>query len=387
MSSRIRRDPSQHDRPIEVLWLIKGFGPGGAEHLLVAAAGARNAQRFHVEAAYLLPWKDALVARLEGHGIPVECYGVRDERDLRWVARLRRRLMARPVDIVHVHSPYAAAMARIAIRSMPSRRRPRVVSTEHNAWDTFKGATRCANAWTARLDAATIAVSNETKLSMTPRQQERCEVLVHGVDVAAISLLRSQRQAVREEFAIASDTLLIGTVANYHPKKDWPNLLRAARRTADIAQAAGLDIQFLSIGQGPLQADIESLHRELGLAGIVHLPGFRADAVRFMAATDVFVLSSKWEGLPVAIMEALALGLPIIATAVGGIAETFTNERDSLLVASSDSEALSDAILRLCMDDNLRDRLAIASAGRAHEFDVVRAQRRIEEIYETVLHT
>ena len=104
-----------------------------------------------------------------------------------------------------------------------------------------------------------------------------------------------------------------------------------------------------------------------------------------MAATDVFVLSSKWEGLPVAIMEALALGLPIIATAVGGIAETFTNERDSLLVASGDSEALSEAILKLCMDDSIRCRLAIASASRAHEFDVVRAQRRIEEIYETVL--
>src|SRR3954467_9633285 len=143
------------DQPLRVLWLIKGLGPGGAEHLLVASARTRDRGHFAVEAAYLLPWKDALVAPLQGLGGGVECYSVRNERDVRWVMALRRRLRDRPVDVVHLHSPYVAALARLAIRSLPADVRPAVVSTEHNAWSSFKTPTRKLNAWTARLDDAT----------------------------------------------------------------------------------------------------------------------------------------------------------------------------------------------------------------------------------------
>ena len=289
-------------RQIRVLWLIKGLGPGGAENLLVASARARDRDQFAVEAAYLLPWKNALVESLEQLDVGVTCFNVRDERDLRWVWRLRSRLRKHPVDIVHVHSPYAAAMVRIVTRSLPRSARPRIVSTEHNAWSNFKAPTRIANAATARVDSATIAVSQETKDSMSPRQRARCEVLVHGVDVAGIRALLRERDAVRAEFGFDADTIVVGTVANYHPKKDWPNLLRAASVVADH----GLNVRFLSVGQGPLQAEVEAMHRELDLGSVVTLTGFRPDAVRLMAGCDMFVLSSQWEGLPVAIMEALA---------------------------------------------------------------------------------
>ncbi len=367
-------------RPLKVLWLIKGLGPGGAEHLLVAAARTRDRERFTVEAAYLLPWKDALVAPLEELGVDVECYSVRDERDLRWVLALRKRLRARPVDVVHVHSPYVAALARLAIRTLPSRVRPAVVSTEHNAWSTFKGPTRRLNAWTARLDDATIAVSDETRQSMSGRALERCETLVHGVDLGSLQQLRAARAEVRAELGLDDGTIAVGTVANYHPKKDWPNLLRAARIVADRDPS----IRFISVGQGPLQQEVEALHHELGLEGVMTLTGHRADATRLMAACDIFALASQWEGLPVAVMEALALGMPIVATAVGGVAETFTDGVDARLVPPRDPVALAEAIVEVAHDDSLRASLAAASAGRAPEFDAARAQRRIEAIYESV---
>ena len=116
----------------------------------------------------------------------------------------------------------------------------------------------------------------------------------------------------------------------------------------------------------------------------VILTGFRPDAVDLMAACDVFAMSSLWEGLPVAVMEALALGLPIVATSVGGLAETFTDGVDALLVPSGDSSALADAIERVATDAALRDRLAAAAAARAPEFDAARAQRRLEQIYRSV---
>ncbi len=365
---------------LRVLWLIKGLGPGGAEHLLLAAAKTRNRDDFDYSAAFLLPWKHALVERLEAEGVATACLDVRDERDVRWAGRLRSRLRHDPVDVVHAHSPYVAAIARLVVRSLPSQLRPRIVTTEHNAWSTFRLPTRLLNARTARLDDATIAVSNETRDSMSARARARCEVLVHGIATDEVRELRSEREAVRSEFGLDDETIVIGTVANYHPKKDWPKGLRAMRTLFDDRP----DVRAILVGQGPLQSEVEGLHRELGLADNVILPGFRTDAVRLMSACDVFVLGSQWEGLPVAIMEAMALELPIVATAVGGIPATLHHEVDALLVASGDHQALATALRRVVDDPSLRARLAEASAGRAPEFDAARAQARLEAIYREV---
>jgi glycosyltransferase involved in cell wall biosynthesis len=366
--------------PLRVVWLVKGLGPGGAERLLVAAAAAHDPDRFDVEVVYLLPWKDHLAGELEAHGARVTCLGVRDERDVRWAGRFRRYLRERRPDVVHAHSPYAAAVGRLVVRSLPRARRPALVSTEHNPWSTFKAPTRYANAWTMPLDDAVLAVSEEARDSMSPRQRARAEVLVHGIDVNAIAALRGERATVRAELGVADDTVLLGTVANYHPKKDWPNLLYAARFLAD----RGLPVHVCAVGQGPLEAEIEALHRQLDLAGVVTLTGYRPDAVRLMAGCDVFVLGSTWEGLPVALMEASALGLPIVATRVGGIPEAFRDGQDAVLVPPVSPDALADAIEDLVRDPRRRQELGAAAAARAPDFDVRRAVARLEEIYREV---
>jgi cephalosporin hydroxylase len=342
------------------------FGPGPMEAV--------------TEVAYLLPWKNHLVAELEALGVPCRCLEVRDERDLRWVGRLRDHVRERRIDIVHAHSPYVAAFSRLVTRSRPARARPRMVTTEHNPWTTFKWPTRIANATTAPLDDATIAVSQETFDSMSQRAQAHTEVLAHGVAVDRIRALTAERAQVRRELGIDDATILVGTVANYHPKKDWPNLLHAARLVADH----GAPVRFCAVGQGPLEAEVEALHRELALAGIVTLTGYRADAARLMAGADIFVLASRYEGLPVAVMEACALGLPLVTTAVGGLPERFTDDVDALMVPPGDAAALARAIESVACDPDLRARLARASGLRAADFDVTRAVHRIEAIYDDV---
>jgi glycosyltransferase involved in cell wall biosynthesis len=366
---------------ISVLWLVKGLGPGGAERLLVAAAAAHYRDAFDLQVVYLLPWKQHLVPELEALGVPCTCLDVRNERDARWARRLRRHLQAEPVDIVHSHSPYAAAVGRLVVRSLPKAQRPALVSTEHNPWSTFKPPTRYANALTAPLDDASLAVSDEARASMGRRRRARTEVLVHGIDVTAVAKLREERAAVRDELGVDADAILVGTVANYHPKKDWPNVLRAARALADRDPT----IRFCLVGQGPLEAEVEALHRQLRLDGIVTLTGYRPDAVRLMAGCDIFVLGSKWEGLPVALMEASALGLPIVATRVGGIPDAFHDEVDALLVEPGSSDALAAAIERLARDEGLRRKLGAAAACRADDFNVTRAVARIESIYRSVV--
>src|SRR5262249_36960074 len=147
----------------------------------VAAAARHDRDAFTFDADYLLPWKDALVGDLRERGVLSTCLDVRREQDLRWAARLRRQVREQPVDVLHVHSPYPAAIARIVVRTLPRSSRPRVVYTTHNTWKSFRWPTRLLNGVTLPLDDADIVVSREAHTSIWRGLRARVEVVEHGV--------------------------------------------------------------------------------------------------------------------------------------------------------------------------------------------------------------
>lgn len=365
---------------MRVLWLIKGLGPGGAEQLLVNHAGARDRDRFRYEAAYLVARKNHLVAQLEAAGVPVTLLDGRHEWDLRWAWRLRRRLRADPVDVVHGHSPYVAAITRLVLRTLPRRYRPAHVVTEHNRWPRHTRTTRLANLITFALDDAHVAVSDDVRATIPRRWRGRVEVLVHGVDRAGVAARGAERDGIRAELGLTPDDLVIGIVANFRAEKAYEVLLDAAALVT--ADPAGSRVVYLAVGQGPLEQDIRARHRALGLADRFRLLGYRDDATRVMAAFDIFTLSSRHEGLPVSLMDAMVLGTASVATGVGGIPEAVTDDVEGLLVPAGDAGALARAHLELATDDERRRRLGAAAAVRAEAFDIAVAVRRLEEIYD-----
>jgi glycosyltransferase involved in cell wall biosynthesis len=365
-------------RPIRVLWLVKGLGPGGAERLLVAAAARRDRSRFDVTCAYLLPWKQQLVPELEALGVTTRCLDVRDERDVRWAVRLRTMLRKDPVDVLHAHSPYPAGIARLVTRTLPRLQRPATVYTLHNTWTSFATPTRLLNAWTMGRDAADFAVSDLVRDTVPERLRRRTEVVVHGIDLDAVGAQRA-RDGVRAELGIAPDEIVFGTVANFRAQKDYPNLLAAAA----VLRDRGARVRIVAVGQGPLEEQMRAEHARLGLADRVLLLGERADAVRVMSGCDGFVLASNNEGLPVAVMEALALGLPVVGTAVGGMAEA-VDATNGVLVPPRDPEALAGAMLALAEDPARRATLAEGAARSSARFDIGRSVTRIEAAYEEV---
>jgi glycosyltransferase involved in cell wall biosynthesis len=365
----------------KVLWLVKGLGPGGAERLLVEAAAVHDRDRFSFEADYLLPWKDALVPELEARDVPTRCLQVRDERDPRWAVRLRRRLVREPVDVLHVHNPYPAIFARLVVRSLPRRIRPKLVYTVHNTWTSFRWPTRVLNGVTYALDDADIAVSERVADTIWRPLRARTEVVVHGIVLAAVRAQAARRADVRAELGIAEDELVAGTVANFRAQKDYPNLLAAARLLAD----RGVPLRFVAVGQGPLEEEMRALHRELGLGERVLLLGQRSDAVAVMGACDLFTLASDNEGLPVALMEAMALGLPIVATAVGGVPEVVSTGREGVLVPPKDPVALAAALETMAADPQERARAGCAAKAASAQFDIAETVRRVEAVYRSVL--
>jgi glycosyltransferase involved in cell wall biosynthesis len=364
-------------RRVRVLWLIKGLGPGGAERLLTMLAEVRDESAFEYEAAYLLRAKGDLVAELESRGVAVQCLDGGPEWNLGWARRLRQLLVERRFDVLHLHSPYVAGVARLAVRSLPRSRRPAVVSTEHVPWSGYALPTRILNAVTFRLDDEHIAVSPAVASSIPGRYRAHTRVVEHGIFVDRVRTLRGDRERVRAQLGVGPDEVLVTTVANLRHQKGYPVLLRAAKVVLDTQP----NVRFAAVGQGPLEDDMRRLHRELGLGPRFQFLGYREDAASIVAGSDVFVLTSHYEGLPLALMESLALGVPVVATDVDGIRDAVRHGRDAVLVPPGGPAELARALLRVAGDGELRRRLAEAGAVEADRFDIRRASRQIEETY------
>jgi glycosyltransferase involved in cell wall biosynthesis len=365
-----------------VLWLTKGLGLGGAERLLTSVAAGIDPERFEVDVAYLLPWKDAFVAELERHGVRAVCLGARRTVDPRWVLRLRSLLRRRRYAIVHTHSPVPAAAARMLARS-PTR----LVHTEHNVWDRYRWPTRAANAFTYTRNDVAIAVSDAVADSIAPPRwlpgkPPPVETLLHGVDLAGVPRGVGARHAAREALGIEADAHVVGTVANFTPKKDHTGLLAAISQVRE--QVPG--VVLLLVGSGPLEQDLRREVAERRLQDTVRFLGSRDDVPTLLPALDVFVLGSRFEGLPISLLEAMAAEVACVATRVGGIPEAITDGVQGRLVPPGEPTRLAAALTEMLGDDELRADLARAGLARVSaEFSIDRAVGRTQELYDQLL--
>jgi glycosyltransferase involved in cell wall biosynthesis len=365
---------------LTVLWLIKGLGAGGAERLVVQSARYRDKSLVEPSVAYLLPEKSTLVAALEHLGCSVRCLGARSSWDPRWVLRLRRMLASDHFDVIHIHSPLVAVGARLAVRSLPHPNRPRIVVTEHNVWTSHAPLTRFADRVSAGRGEIHLAVSAAVDESLPTRIRDRTRVVRYGIDAHEVRREGGHRADERHELGIADDEVLIGTVANLRATKGYPDLLLAAREVIRASDS----VRFAVVGRGPLEAELREQHARLGLGDRFTFVGFRPDAVRVMSAFDVFCLPSRHEGLPVVLMEALALGLPVVATRVGGVAELVTDGEDAVLVPPAQPDRLAEALLALARDPQRRAAMAEHARRRSETFDALASVRTIEAVYREI---
>lgn len=375
----------------KVMWLIKGLGIGGAERLLELALPYLDNSSFEYEVAYLLPHKNALVPAFRQAGVPVFCLNHTRSYDARVVPQLVRLFRDRQVDLLHLHLPYTGILGRVASRLAPVRA---VVYTEHNLWERYHWLTSAANRLTFGYNDAVIAVSDEVKHSIQSRytfggkqdgttagKPKLCTIL-NGVDTDQLLADSQDRDSVKPEFGIPDHHQLVVHVANFTPKKRHEDLVRAARLVIDQEP----QVSFLLVGQGPLEPEIRAQIKQLNLTDNVILAGFRTDAPRLIGAADVFVLPSQFEGLPIAMLEAMALGRPVIASRVGGVPEVIQDGVDGLLIDPLCPDQLADRILAVINCKDLRVKLANNAVLKVREhFGVKRMVSSTEALYRSVL--
>lgn len=318
-----------------VLLVVKGLDLGGIERMVADLAVGLHERGVPVEVAVVTDRRDRLAGRIERAGVPLHRMGGTDRLGLGPSARLARLVRSGRYDVVHVHSPAPAVVVRLKLIGA----KVRVVTTLHNSWRALHPVTRLGWWATWWRDDLRLAVSADAVDSAPRPWRRRLRVLPHAVDPRQLAAARAGAAAARTSLGLAPGTRLLVSVAAHRPAKNHPNLLRALRRLLDQGAAVHLAV----VGEGPQLAANRSLAASLGVADAVSFLAPRDDVWSLIAAADVVVVASDFEGQPLVVLEALALGRPVVATAVGRVPE-LVGPRQGRVVAPGDPVALADAV-------------------------------------------
>jgi glycosyltransferase involved in cell wall biosynthesis len=337
--------------------VLTGLRLGGAERLIEEQVRLTRDRHPHLRfSLFALPSDgDEISARLEALDCPVTV--------LRgWpVSRLAQCLERENIDLVHAHLPRAGLVARAAVRL--GRRRP-LVYTEHNLHRTYQPLIRMLHRTTFGFLDAAVGVSDPVtdELHRTwPRGVEtgRISLVRNGVDVAGMLSLRIPVADARATLGIPTNVPVIALVGHFRPEKGHDVLLEALGR---ITQR---NVHVLFVGRDDgVETSVRAHTERLGLAAQVRFLGFRRDVGTVLAAADLLVMPSLREGLPVALLEACAIGTPVVATPAGGISDVILDGATGRLVPIGDAAALAAAIDHALADPVGTHRMAGAASER-----------------------
>jgi len=336
---------------MRIAHVLSSFELGGQERVALDLARAQREQG-HWVAALSLAEGGALRRDFVAAEIAIRELGAQSGFEPSLVPRLARVLSSDGIEVVHTHNPralvYGAPAGKLAgavvvhskhgVNPDPLRRRV-----------LRRGAALCVDAYVA-------VTSSLARLARAAHEcdPERIEVVPNGIQLSAFGPDAAAREQIRRELGIPSDAWVIGTVGRLAPEKDHALLLRAS----EGLRRAG--VHLLVVGEGPERPRLEG---EL----LVHLPGMRSDVPSWLAAFDVFALSSRSEGLPLALLEAMATELPVVATRVGGVADLVEEGVTGLLVPAGDAPRLGAALAELSADRARARRMGRAGDARVRE--------------------
>jgi glycosyltransferase involved in cell wall biosynthesis len=311
---------------------------------------------------------------------------VRPVAEIAALRELRAAIRAFRPDIVHTHSSKAGVLGRLAAHR---ERVPVVIHSIHGfgfgphqrapVRSAFLAAERMVARWTDMFIAVSQRNLDEgVRLGLFPT--ERARVIRSGIVLDAFRH-HAGGDAVRRELGIPAGAPLVLQVACFKPQKAPERFVELAARLSGRFP----DAHFLLAGDGELRPALEAARRRAGLEGRLHLPGWRRDVPSLLDAATVVTLTSRFEGLPRALVEALAAGVPVAAMAVDGVDEVVRDGVNGFLVREGDVGALGECVASLLADASLRERMAACAGAGLDQFERDTMVRQQEQLYEELI--
>jgi glycosyltransferase involved in cell wall biosynthesis len=375
------------DSRLKVTHVVLALDTGGLERIVVDLV--RTGRAHGLEPSVIcLERPGTLAGQVEGLGTPLLCADKPPGLHLRTVRRVRELLRQLKPDVVHTHQIGALFYAG------PAARREKVqavIHTEHinnvaksptlNRKIRTRLLWRMAGSFADRFCCVSDDVAVAARAYRTVAHR-KVNVVLNGIDTATFGEA-GDGEALLQRLGIPRSALVIGTVGRLNEVKKQDLLIRSFARLP----AGGPEPHLLLVGDGPESESLQRLAADLGVAGRVHFAGYQARPEHFLHLMDIFALTSRLEGMPLAILEAWAAGRPVIASRVGGVPAIVTEGETGILFDAGDEAALTHAISRLLADPAEARRIADAGQRLARSrYDLHVMAQSYEDHYRALLH-
>jgi len=342
-------------QPIKILQVINHGTLGGTERHVLQLVQHLDKSLFNITVASLE--KGPLIAQFKKLGVSTVVLSRKHRADISFIPKLYLFLKRNQFDIIHAHGSqlpgWIGRLASVPI-SIETRHGLRI---NQSAFQKMPALTRLKQQLKIRLSGPLLTVSeNDRKILIEQFNAKPQQIynIYNGVDIDAIEAPKKHRPAIRKALGFSDTDFIIGTLARLMPQKGLKHLIDALAILKDI----GVTPHCLLVGDGPERPALVNQMQDLGLDASIHFLGFKNDAWKYLHTMDCFILPSIWEGLPYALLEAMAAKKPVIATAIFGMEEILTHEQNGLLVQSENPIQLAEAIQRLYTNRDLAKKLA-----------------------------
>lgn len=376
---------------INILYVITQLELGGAQKQLLGLIKNLDKDRYNI---FLFTARDGFLME-EALAIPgLNLYRSRHLRrpidpwqDFLALMELKAFILTNRIDMVHTHSSKAGILGRWAAVLAKTK----VILHTVHGWsfnDFQKPWTRQLYIWLEKFSAKftdrIVVVSDHDKkkgLGLKIGFADQYNLIRYGISRAEFG---ARDASIRGEFGFSEDMLVIGTIACFKPQKGLEDFVELAALAGKLFP----QVRFLMVGDGVLRKKLERQIEKAGLRSRFVLTGWRTDAARILSAMDVFVLTSLWEGLPIAVLEAMASGIPVLATDTGGIAEVISEGETGFLVPCHDVPSMLKKLTLLLREDGLKKRIALRAAQCVDErFETKTMVKSHEELYRQLIGT
>ncbi len=367
---------------IKVLHIIKSLGRGGAEMLLQETLKLHDKSAFEFHYIYFLPWKDQMVQGIRDAGGQVNNFPAGNNIRLLLQARkVIQYIRKNQIDIIHCHLPWAGFLG----RWIHMRTRIPVLYTEHNKQERYHAITAFLNNISFNQQTLAIAVSGDVKESIIKNISPSIpvQVILNGVDTLQFRRDPEAGLRIRKENNIPEKAVMIGTIAVFRFQKRLKEWAELFKQVSDIHPG----IYGCIIGDGPLNDEIRTHIRELGLESRILMPGLQTEVKPWLSAVDIFMMTSSFEGLPIALLEAMSMECTVVCTSAGGIREVIRNNTDGFTAEVEQWKDLQQPLTNLIGNPSLLTDWGKRARKRVQEdFSMTTMVQETEKLYHDIYH-
>jgi glycosyltransferase involved in cell wall biosynthesis len=367
---------------VKVLHVIKSLGRGGAEMLLPETLRLHDHDQFEWHYIYFLPWKNQMVEAIESNGGKVTCFAAANNiRIMLQVQKVAQYVRDHKIDIIHSHLPWAGFLCRAvgSLTHIP------VVYTEHNKQERYHFITRTLNLISMNTLDRIIAVSGDVADSIRKNKgtlQVPLQVILNGVNTERFQRDVSAGAGIRIQLGIPLDAPVIGTVAVFRFQKRLDLWLEVAN---DVLRK-NPTCHFIVVGDGPLKNELESKRKSLALDR-VHFTGLQTEVRPYYSLFDIYMMSSIFEGLPIAMLEAMSMECAIVTTNAGGVKEVIRPGMDGISVDVEEWNKLGEGVSSLLEDRDKMKTISTAARQRVLQaFSLEKMVAELEAMYKSMLN-